>query len=104
MSETNYDPWWRPINHSVVITIEHAAIDYSSLMYFVEVHDQLGEKHRFRCTGLFWQGRDVRIERGIPPAVGEWERVPAPGEPLEFDLDELDTIEALKNNNTEGTE
>ncbi|AHY26888.1 hypothetical protein PBI_ZOEJ_64 [Mycobacterium phage ZoeJ] len=87
--EQNETQWWRPINDSCLITIEHAVVSLTAVIYYVEVHNRAGEKHRFQANGLYWSARDIRVQRDEAPAVGEWERVPAPGEAVEFDLGEL---------------
>ncbi|ALF00499.1 hypothetical protein SEA_MUFASA_65 [Mycobacterium phage Mufasa] len=85
----NETPWWRPVDDSCLLTVDHVAVGPFALVYFIEVHDRSGQKHRFRAEGVYWSVRDIRVQLDQAPAVGQWERVPAPGEAVEFDLGEL---------------
>lgn len=82
----NDTQWWRPIAGSCAITIENVQHHHGGMLYFLEVHDPAGERHRFRAESVYWSGRDMRVQREVPPVVGRWEAVPGPGE---VDLSDL---------------
>jgi hypothetical protein len=75
--------WWRlnGLNCTVTVDRADAILDGGKIgsVYYVDVTNQHGERHKFLCNGMYWLGYDMRI-RGHRPAVGEWEPVPAPDE------------------------
>lgn len=81
--------WWRPIPGSCVLTVENIPTVTGNMMYYLEAHNRLGERHRFLSEGVYWLGQDVRVFRDGPPSVGRWESVPAPGEVDLADLGKL---------------
>lgn len=85
-NETGDVPWWRETSGAAV-TVEHVATP-KAVIYYVQVHDSMGQKHRFLPAGVYWSRRDMRVQLAISPAVGTWELVPAPGEPV-VDWDDL---------------
>lgn len=81
--------WWRPIPGSCLVTVENIPTISGTMMYYLETHNALGERHRFLAEGVYWMGLDMRIRRDEAPSVGSWEPVPAPGEVDLADLGKL---------------
>lgn len=81
--------WWRPIPGSCVLTVENIPTVTGNMMYYLEAHNRVGERHRFLAEGVYWMGQDARVYRDAPPSVGSWEPVPAPGEVDLADLGKL---------------
>lgn len=50
--QDNETPWWRPVDDSCLLTVDHVAVGPFALVYFIEVHDRSGQKHRFRAEGV----------------------------------------------------
>ncbi|QFG08912.1 hypothetical protein PBI_MALAGASYROSE_64 [Mycobacterium phage MalagasyRose] len=78
-------PWWRPVG-GVSLEIAASLNLFGAFIHTVTVHGPGGELHKIVPAGLYWSENDRRIQRAEPPAIGVWERVPAPGR----EVDEVD--------------
>lgn len=81
-------PWWRPVS-GCSMTIEKHVPPFGLVYHLVIVSNGI-EEHRMLANGIYWTDADRRVQRAEPPAVGVWERVPAPGHEVDaFDPEAL---------------